>query len=407
MVYIEKGKLQVLLLILCVWWSTTSIHVKAENDSMKPGDTLNATSKLCSKKGSYCMNFDTTSDNLAYLNIFAQGEDGWVVWIAKRNQPVDINSAVLSLDYSGVLKIESRNRKPMILYSPPQPFNNSTIIATLLDTGNFVLQDIQTKTELWRSFDYPTDSLLPGMKLGVNHKTGEKWSLVSQISESIPASGPFQLEWDPRRKELVIMRKEKVYWTSGELMKNGTFEYISGEEFKYNIGSSEEEEYFTYKTSNDSLGIWTLLQTGQLINRNGSDIARADLCYGYNTNGGCQKWGEAEIPTCRNPGDMFDSKTGYIDVRMLNSIENASYGISDCQASCWSNCSCIGFLNFNGNGTGCAFLVTIKGLNIASSGKTGFYILVKNTNHKGLNVKFSNVFYSLNIYILICIILFL
>jgi hypothetical protein len=245
------------------------------------------------------------------------------------------------------------------------------------------------------------------MKLGVNHKTGEKWSLVSQISESIPASGPFQLEWDPRRKELVIMRKEKVYWTSGELMKNGTFEYISGEEFKYNIVSSEEEEYFTYKTSNDSLGIWTLLQTGQLINRNGSDIARADLCYGYNTNGGCQKWGEAEIPTCRNPGDMFDSKTGYIDVRMLNSIENASYGISDCQASCWSNCSCIGFLNFNGNGTGCAFLVTIKGLNIASSGKTGFYILVKNTNHKGLNVKFSNVFYSLNIYILICIILFL
>jgi hypothetical protein len=382
MVYIEKGKLQVLLLILCVWWSTTSIHVKAEDDSLMPGDTLNATSTLCSKQGTYCMTFDQTR----YLSIFSSNTK-WIVWIANRKQPVDDeNSAVLSLDYSGVLKIEYRNKKPIILYNSTKPFSNSTIVATLLDTGNFKLQDIQTKTVLWQSFDHPTDSLLPGMKLGVNHKTGEKWSLVSRLSESVLAPGPFRLEWEPKRKELVIKRKEKVFWTSGELMKNGTFEYISGEDFKYTIVSNNDEEYFTYETPNDNLTVWTLLETGQLINREGDDIARADLCYGHNTNEGCQKWDEAEIPTCRNPGDKFESKQVYGNENMVNDITNASYGVSDCQAICWSNCSCFAFKTLYDNGTGCVILLSTKVLHILSSGEYLFSVLVKNTDHKGTHV---------------------
>ena len=75
---------------------------------------------------------------------------------------------------------------------------------------------------MWQSFDHPTDSLLPRMKLGVNHKTGHKQSLVSRISDTIHAPGPFRLDWEPDRKELVIKRREKVYWRSGKL-KNNTF----------------------------------------------------------------------------------------------------------------------------------------------------------------------------------------
>ena len=119
-----------------------------------------------------------------------------------------------------MLKIESKIGPPLILYASPQPFNNNNIFATLLDTGNFVVKDIQKKTVLWQSFDHPTDSLLPGMKLGVNHKTGQNCSLISWISSSIPVPGPFRLEWEHTRKELVIKRLEKVYWTGGELMKN-------------------------------------------------------------------------------------------------------------------------------------------------------------------------------------------
>ncbi|RHN40715.1 putative non-specific serine/threonine protein kinase [Medicago truncatula] len=207
----EKGKTQLFLLFtytsLWWWWCTgTSINVRAaENtDSMKPGDKLNAISKLCSKQHSYCMSFDHDPDreNLTYLSIFGEGRDTWLVWIANRNQPADKNSAVLSLDYSGVLKIESKIGEPIILYSSPQPFNNSTIVATLLDTGNFVLKDIQKNIVLWQSFDHPTDSLLPRMKLGVNHKTGQNWSLLSRISDTIHAPGPFRLELGTQHKRI-------------------------------------------------------------------------------------------------------------------------------------------------------------------------------------------------------------
>jgi hypothetical protein len=43
------------------------------------------------------------------------------------------------------------------------------------------------------------------------------------------------------------------------------------------------------------------------------------------------------MPTCRNPGDKFDRKTTYPNENMVYNIENASYGISDCKADCWSN----------------------------------------------------------------------
>jgi hypothetical protein len=100
---------------------------------------------LCSKQGTYCMNFviSRDSETLGYLQMYVQRKDGWVVWIGNRDQPVEIDSPVSLLNNSGVLKIDSKNDSK-ILYSSPQPFSESTtMVATLLDTGNFVLQDIQ------------------------------------------------------------------------------------------------------------------------------------------------------------------------------------------------------------------------------------------------------------------------
>ncbi|XP_057454457.1 G-type lectin S-receptor-like serine/threonine-protein kinase CES101 [Lotus japonicus] len=361
------------LLVLC----TGSLNVIATNSTLKQGDTLNDTGKLCSVEGKYCMDFV-----VGYLRIYAGGKDGWLVWLANRNQPVDPGSATLSLNHSGVLKLESKNETSVILYSPPQPVNNT--VATLLDTGNFVLQQFHpngTKNMLWQSFDYPTDTYLPGMKLGVNLKTGHNWSLVSSFSGSIPTPGPFRLDWEPKTKELVIKRGEQVYWRSGEL-RGSRFEHISAEaEYQAVSNKDEEEYYFTFMSPSDTK--WTLLETGQLINRGGkgNDIARADNCYGYNTDDGCQKW-EDQLPTCRRDGDEFESKSGYTNPNMKIDVENMSYGISDCKALCWSNCTCVGFSSFDSNGSGCTFYPSAEGTNIAGGGGT-FYMLVNTTHHKG------------------------
>ncbi|KAK7257029.1 hypothetical protein RIF29_30708 [Crotalaria pallida] len=284
---------------LCLWCWISSIHVEAANDTMKPGDSLSGSDKLYSQNGTYCLTF--MGPRHFYLTI---STIYWSVWIANRNQPVVNSSALkLSLDHSGELKIESQGRKPIILYSPPPPqaaANNSTVVATIKDTGNFVVQQLNpdgsTNSVLWQSFDYPTDSLLPGMKLGVvNHKTGYNLSLVSWLSWADPAPGPFSLEWEPKEGELIIRRRGQVIWRSGKLRDN-RFEHISEDSrVYYTIVSNEDEDYFTIETSIKEQTRWMILPNGKLVGFKGTLIARADLCYGYNTDGGCQKW---EIPTC-------------------------------------------------------------------------------------------------------------
>ncbi|KAE9592820.1 hypothetical protein Lal_00029359 [Lupinus albus] len=382
-----------LLVFTYLWLWNSSIHnVKAgEYDSLKPGDTLNNTQHLCSENRNYCIRFlqQTTGSN--YLDILKR--DNLVIWTANRNQPITNGSGILSLDKSGVLKIEAQDLKPIILYSPPPTqFNNNniSIVATILDSGNFVVQQLNpngsTKRVLWQSFDYPTDTLFPGMKLGVNHKTGHSWSLVSWVSETLPSFGTFKLEWEPKEGELVITRIGKVLWKSGKLIKN-RFQHIpedSKSNYSYTIVSNEDEDYFTFTASNEEPLTWTLYETGQLISSNGKDIAKADKCYGYNNDGGCQKW---EIPTCRDSSDVFESRTGYLNFSsdVTRYETNSSYGIGDCQAICWSNCTCDGYMTFDeDNGTGCIFFLgkSLEGVISVSVGQK-FNMVVKKPHTRG------------------------
>uniref|UniRef100_A0A0R0G425 Receptor-like serine/threonine-protein kinase n=1 Tax=Glycine max TaxID=3847 RepID=A0A0R0G425_SOYBN len=374
-------KTQFLLVFVYLWlWWTTCSHVISAKHSLKPGEKLNSKTNICSENGIYCISFSSSTGD-CYLQIVRKRGDSWSVWFANRNEPVDAESAVLLLDHSGVLKIESKHRElPIILYFSPQPANNT--MATLLDTGNFVLQQLHpngTKSVLWQSFDYPTDNLLPGMKLGVSYKTSHNWSLVSWLTSEIPNLGAFSLEWQPRTRELIIKRREQLCWTSGELRNKEGFMHNT----HYRIVSNENESYFTITTSNEELTRWVLLETGQLINRNGGDdVARADMCYGYNTDGGCQKWDE--IPICRHRGDAFEDRLGYPSTNMESYLANSSYGPSDCQDICWKNCSCIAYSDYDGNNeTGCTFYHwnSTKGTNLASGGMK-FRLLVKNTDRK-------------------------
>ncbi|XP_019430588.1 PREDICTED: G-type lectin S-receptor-like serine/threonine-protein kinase CES101 [Lupinus angustifolius] len=397
MVSCRQRKPYFMLVFTYLWlWTSSCIQVKAANHTLKPGDSLNGTNQLCSENGYYCIGFVEQLGGLSYLTIISNIKNNtWEVWIANRNEPIFNNSGLLSLDQSGVLKIESQGGKPIILYSPPpQSTNNNSILATLLDIGNFVVQQLHpngsTKSVLWQSFDYPTDCLLPGMKLGVNHKTGQNWSLVSWVSESFPGPGSFRLEWEPREHELIMRRQEQVIWKSGKLINNRFFEHIPEESqhiYQYNQVSNDDEDYFTFTTPNTKEPTkWALFETGELTGSEGKEIAGADMCYGYNNDRGCQKW---KIPTCRNPGDVFESREGYPNTFGNDtSIEpNKSYGIGDCQASCWSKCSCVGFKSYDDSGgTGCIFFFgkTLDGVTLVSVGQK-FNMLVPKPQHKGTN----------------------
>ncbi|KAI4323222.1 hypothetical protein L6164_022845 [Bauhinia variegata] len=286
---------------------------------LKPGDFMNTSSQLLSENGRYRMVFGHISKNDAsgfnYLQICNTDYDYiFEIWIANPNQPISDNSSVfLTVDHSGELKITRQGGEPIILYSSPQATNNT--LATLLDNGNFVLQELHsngsTKRLLWQSFDYPSDILLPGMKLGVNHKTGHSWSLSSWLTNGDPSSASsFTLEWDYKDGELIIRKRELIHWKSGVLnRKTKRFENIPEEAqngYVYTIVSNEDEDYFSFQTQSGDkeFAYWALLFNGDLNDGNDNFLAMASNCYGYNTDGGCQRW---NLPGCRHKGDASSS----------------------------------------------------------------------------------------------------
>ncbi|XP_021801484.1 G-type lectin S-receptor-like serine/threonine-protein kinase CES101, partial [Prunus avium] len=328
------------------------------------------------------------------------------VWIANRHTPIMYPTGALTLDRNGTLKITQKGRDPIELFSAPRTTNiNSTtsvVVATLLDTGNFILKELSsidgpTKQVLWQSFDYLADTFLPGMKLGVNYRNDHIWLLTSSLIDSSPETGAFTFEWDPKGHQLQLKQRGVLYWSSGAF-RDGTFEFLKPYYNKSNklsfnnfsIVSNENEDYFTYTTTVDYSNHWMLDSEGQLrrtladsaVEHTESQYIYTGLCDGYNTDGGCQK---RHQPTCRHLGDRFDKKVGFFSP-IIESSEptidsNKSLGISDCQAACWENCDCVGFyFNFD-NETGCRFWTGKSEFNEDTTGNTttNYFVLTKSS----------------------------
>ncbi|XP_059078240.1 G-type lectin S-receptor-like serine/threonine-protein kinase At2g19130 [Cryptomeria japonica] len=84
--------------------------------------------------------------------------------------------------------------------------------AVILDSGNFVMLGFDNQSEtLWQSFDYPVDTMLPGMRFGGQQK------LVSWKSSLDPSPGLFSFHGDPSGvKQFVLTWNNSVqYWASG------------------------------------------------------------------------------------------------------------------------------------------------------------------------------------------------
>ncbi|KAF3447844.1 hypothetical protein FNV43_RR08550 [Rhamnella rubrinervis] len=281
--------------------SLWGISVSASSHTLYQGDSLRSSQTLISSNRDFSLGFfriEYSDNNNTYLGIkyINDSRDSKILWMANREDPIFNDSGVLTLDSMGKLFVKYNGGDHTDLYAGRAGGGNTS--ATLQDDGNFVLREVNSNGShgrvLWQSFDYPTDTLLPGMKLGVNHKTGRSWLLTSWLSTYDPASGAFTLEWDPKGLQLVTKRRGVVYWTTGEILRD------------------------TY-------------------------------------DGGCVRW---EQPKCRVSNNItkfqltsgdFIGPNGAIEGVF---IKNASLSRSDCRAQCWNDCDCAGFRT-NYNGTGC------------------------------------------------------
>jgi hypothetical protein len=186
----------ILILLLSLLCQSDEDHL-TQAKALSPGDVL------ISKDGAFALGFffAGNSNKSLYIGIwYNKVPERTVVWVANRDNPVIASS-------SAKLAI---NSKPELVLSDSQgrthwmtttTMNSTTAggtgaFAALLSSGNFVLR-MPTGETIWQSFDHPTDTLLPSMRLLLNHKAQVPTRLVSWKGPADPSTGIFSYGVDP------------------------------------------------------------------------------------------------------------------------------------------------------------------------------------------------------------------
>ncbi|KAM3342253.1 hypothetical protein P3S68_027219 [Capsicum galapagoense] len=132
-----------------------------------------------------------------------------IVWVANRDKPLtNTSSVVLKVTRPGILAL--LNDKNESIWSTNTSRSVQNPVAMLLDSGNLVVKganDGNAESFLWQSFDFPTDTHLPDMKLGKNFKTGLEVYLSAWKNDNDPTPGEYTLHIDPTGYPQGIIRR--------------------------------------------------------------------------------------------------------------------------------------------------------------------------------------------------------
>ncbi|XVF14951.1 hypothetical protein REPUB_Repub09cG0105500 [Reevesia pubescens] len=165
---------------------TPAVQQRATNISL--GSSLTPTSNISWMSPSGVFAFGFYPKAKGYLvGIFIAGiPQKTVVWTANRDKSPVPNNVTLNLTIDGRLILQFPNGQETII---TENSNSSEPAATaaMLDSGNFILYDSDQK-KIWQSFEYPTNTLLPGQRLYPGYQ------LFSSVSETDESTGRFRLK---------------------------------------------------------------------------------------------------------------------------------------------------------------------------------------------------------------------
>lgn len=326
---------------------------------------------------------------------------GTIVWVANRDSPLNDTSGALTLSQNGELLIQTSNNTIIWSSNSTSP-NQNNPIAQLLETGNLVIRQANDENPgnyLWQSFDRPSDTALPGMKIGTNLVTGLNRVLRSWKSSSEPETGDCSFSIDSHGFPQLFLRCNG----SAERFRSGPWngERFSGSPglkpnpiYTFDFVFDQQEIYYTFNLINASvfsrlvLGPTGVLQrfTWNYRNQVWTTIinAPADTCDNY---GLCGGYGSCDIgnnPVCscmdkfkpKSPNDWAttdwssgcvrrtalscgsDGFVKYSGVKLPDTRKswfNTSMGIEECEDMCRKNCACMAYssIDIRGKGSGC------------------------------------------------------
>ncbi|KAK1419591.1 hypothetical protein QVD17_28795 [Tagetes erecta] len=329
---------------------------------------------------------------------------GTVVWVANRETPITDRSGVLKLSQHGNLVILGGHHNNVVWSSHSTLFgwSNNSVVVQLLDSGNLVVRNKNENSTdqsfIWQSFDYPGDTLLPGMKFGKNLVTGLQRFMTSWKSPDDPSMGVYSNVHDTNGYPQTFSVKSGVIlarlgpWNglgfSGFPVENENQIYTT--KFVMN----KKEIYHTYELKGAVVQRVILTWDGKTlflhwIERIKDWIvytnAAVDTCNSFSL---CGPHGICSInkqPPCscmqgfepKNPEEWeaSDWASGCKRKKPLNcgqedgfwkitrvkvpdtrrSWHNESMTLGECEAACKSNCSCTGYtsIDIRNGGSGC------------------------------------------------------
>lgn len=230
------------------------------NGTLLPGQAIKDGQTLVSPGQSFELGFFSPARSRArfvgiwYKNITEQAPpalEKTVVWVGNRDNPLHEESgAAFTFDDRGNLMVyDEQGVSFTITFVYPKG-----IVLRLLDTGNLVLKhensgDDDEEYFNWQSFHQPTDTILPGMRLGINQSP-----IVSWAGEDDPSSGSFALGFNPYGlQQLFIWQKGTVFLGSTQILAeqiikpipekfSGVF-YINQSELNFSLTSANTSSF--------------------------------------------------------------------------------------------------------------------------------------------------------------------
>lgn len=379
---------------------------EAATDTLTPASSLSINRTLISSAGKFELGFFSKGDpSKYYLGIRYKDipSDDIFIWVANRDEPLFSNSSTLKLDNHGNLMIfdgGSNMRWSSNISTAANP------VVQLLDSGNLVIREAGDQNPdhyLWQSFEHPTDTLVPGQKLGLNLKTGLDWFLTSWKGPNDPSSGQVSFKMDYHGDPEIYLRQgDNIIYRSGPwvgLRFSGVPEMKSGESgFNFTFHTGPDEVSYTFELpKNDAVKSRLMVSYDGFLRRytwvpdtrqwHLFWYARKDQCDYYRACGpygvcntstllNCQcpqgfrpknprAWALRDgIDGCVRDTDLECLSDGFLKLENMKlpetstAVVDKSMNLNQCRDLCKRNCRCTAYANaqvIQGVGTGCVY----------------------------------------------------
>ncbi|KAM5586627.1 hypothetical protein ABKV19_005521 [Rosa sericea] len=380
-------------------WTSSSNTI----DTLTPSQYIRDGETLVSAGGSFEQGFFSPGELKGrYLGIWYVNSNVTIVWVANRETPLHDSSGILKLTDQGDLVLLNSSNSSVWSSNSSKTAENP--VSQLLDSGNLVVKD-ENETNpdnfLWQSFDYPSDTLLPEMKLGWNLVTGLESYVSSWKSTEDPAPGEFSVRMDLHGfPQIFLMKGAKIQsrggsWNGFHVTGYGypsPLEPNSPSGFQFVL--NKDKVYSEYKLINRSLFSRYVLSPLGIAQRFAwvdqthiwelSSTVLADQCDSYALCGAYTRCNINTSPICaclqgfvpKSPKDwnsgncsngcvrktpLTCSEDGFLNFTRLklpdtsSSWFDTSMSLEECKVLCSENCSCTAYANtdIRDGGSGC------------------------------------------------------